>query len=327
MEPFFSTPGTPSEQKPQLPIHLAGISFVSVFILLILLLISLSGFAQQLPSASAFGGLVPADDHYSRLRSVSASPLDNALDALAFPEADFRRKAYLNLKTTYVRVPVSRFALQPYPANSSTQTRTELDLLLQLQARRTAQEIALTDSMANVYYDPLLTNTQDPDWTRNQQSLFYIGRGMGAWFAPEQLPLTSRVLQAVLQDATYYIFSLKADYSRPRPYQLEAGLQPLEMPGHAAYPSGHASASYLHAYLLCLVLPEYKELLLQRAWDMAFSREIRGVHYPSDSEAGKKFAQQFVALLMKDKQFQQDLALMKAEIRKVKQAGEIASRK
>jgi acid phosphatase (class A) len=295
-------------------------------LLAVLLFISLSSFAQQPAGASAWGQLVPVYDHYSQLRSLSTTGSEPAADTVSFPEKEFRRKAYLTLTTTYVRVPVSRFSLSPFPANRSAQTRAELDYLLDLQARRTPEAIALTDSMANVYYDPLVLDATDADWGRNMQSLFYMGQELGNWFSAGKLPTTHRVLQTVMQDATYYIFSLKDQFSRPRPYQLEPGLHPLEAPGHAAYPSGHASAAYLHAYLLSLVLPEYKAHFMQRAYDLAFSREIRGVHYPTDTEAGKKFAQQFMSLLMRDKNFQQDLALMKTEILKSKRAGELARR-
>ena len=54
------------------------------------------------------------------------------------------------------------------------------------------------------------------------------------------------------------------------------------------------------------------------AYDMAFSREILGVHFPSDSEAGRIFARQFVNELLKTKAFIQDLEEVKSEIEAVK---------
>ncbi|WP_299989773.1 phosphatase PAP2 family protein [uncultured Pontibacter sp.] len=249
-----------------------------------------------------------------------------SLDDITFPEADFKRGAYLKLRTVYVDVPVSKFKIKPFPANSSAETRAELDFLLHLQKTRNAEAINRTETMANIYFDPLTTNPADADYTRNINSLFFIGRDLGPWFNAQQLPVTSRVLQQVIQDATYYIFSLKADFSRPRPYQLDSRLENLEAPGHASYPSGHSSTSHVHAYILSHIFPEYKDHFMGVASDMAFSRETRGVHYPSDSEAGKEFAHQFVDELMKSRQFRTDLEAMKAEIVQVRAANQLTKK-
>jgi acid phosphatase (class A) len=260
----------------------------------------------------------PDFDHYEAMRSIDATAKGGELEEISFPAKDFRRGAYLKMRTIYLNLPIESFKVSPYPANSSEQTRAELDFLLELQAKRTSNDAGKTDTMAVVYYDPFTINPADPDYTRNVNSLFYVGRSLGIWFTPEQLPVTSRVLQNVIQDATFYFFSLKAQFNRARPYHLEPRLQNLEAPEHASYPSGHSSASYVHAYLLSYMLPEHKDQLLSNAYDMAFSREIRGVHYPSDSEAGRQFAEQFVAELMKSKNFKADYAAMKAEINTVR---------
>ncbi|PVY41362.1 phosphatase PAP2 family protein [Pontibacter virosus] len=249
-----------------------------------------------------------------------------SLDDITFPEADFKRGAYLKLRTVYVDVPVSKFKLKPFPANSSAETRSELDFLLHLQKTRNAEAVNRTETMANVYFDPFTTNPADADYTRNLSSLFYIGRDLGPWFNPEKLPITSRVLQNVIQDATYYIFSLKADFNRPRPYQLDSRLDNLEAPGHASYPSGDASTSYVHAFILSYIFPEYKDHFAGIASDMAFSRETRGVHYPSDSEAGKEFARQFMDELMESRKFRTDLEAMKAEIIQVRAANQLSKK-
>ncbi|PRY14899.1 acid phosphatase (class A) [Pontibacter ummariensis] len=294
-------------------------SYVPLCLLLVALLTSLASLAQSSRDKSTlFKEVSPASDHYKTISSADATARDADLETIAFPEKDFRRGAYLKMRTVYLDVPVEAFKIQPYPANSSEQTRKELDFLLELQEKRTAEDEARTDTLAIVYHDPFTVNPNDPDYPRNVSSLFYVGRNLGVWFSPEQLPVTSRVLQNVIQDATFYFFSLKAQFNRARPYHLEPRLKNLEAPGHASYPSGHSSASHVHAYLLSNLLPEYREQFLRNAYDLAFSREVRGVHYPSDSEAGRAFAKQFVAELMKSKKFNADYAAMKAEIEEVK---------
>ncbi|MDO6388845.1 phosphatase PAP2 family protein [Pontibacter sp. BT731] len=249
-----------------------------------------------------------------------------SLDDITFPEADFTRGAYLKLRTVYLDVPVRKFRLKPFPANTSAETRAELDFLLYLQKTRNAEAINRTETMASVYFDPLTTNPTDVDYSRNLNSLFYIGRDLGPWFNAEKLPVTSQVLQNVIQDATYYIFSLKKEFNRPRPYQLDSRIENLEAPGHASYPSGHSSTSHVHAYILGHIFPEYQDHFEGVASEMAFSRETRGVHYPSDSEAGKEFARQFVHELMKSRKFRTDLESMKKEIVQVRAAHQLTKK-
>ena len=51
---------------------------------------------------------------------------------------------------------------------------------------------------------------------------------------------------------------------------------------------------------------------------MAHSREIIGVHYPSDSESGRVLAWQLIKRLLADEKFKKDFEAAKEEIRKVK---------
>mgnify|MGYP005749020915 CR=1 FL=1 len=313
------TPTTNHQESP-----VVGMKAVFTFVLLFAAALASQAQTSQQKSIK-YKDISPATNHYSTIAKSSYTPTSGEMESIAFPEKEFRRGAYLRLRTVYLDVPVQAFKVKPYPANSSEQTRKELDFLLELQQKRKASEAALTDTMAVVYYDPHTVNPHDPDYSRNVNSLFYVGRNLGPWFNPQQLPVTNQVLQNVIQDATYYIFSLKAHFNRARPYHLEPRLQHLEAPGHASYPSGHSSAAHVHAYLLSYILPEYKNQFMGNAYDLAFSREIRGVHYPSDSEAGRDFAEQFVSQLLKSKKFKADLEAMKSEIRTVMAENKSAS--
>ena len=62
----------------------------------------------------------------------------------------------------------------------------------------------------------------------------------------------------------------------------------------AAFPSGHATESHLIARLLGIVLPDKhpaRPLLLPLAHRIAINREVMGLHYRSDSEAGELLAE------------------------------------
>jgi len=96
----------------------------------------------------------------------------------------------------------------------------------------------------------------------------------------------------------------KLVFNRERPSQLSpALLPPIEVPGMASFPSGHATESYLIAMCLALVMPAAASTqppptsvptppppppplgspLERMAQRIARNREVLGLHYPSDS--------------------------------------------
>ena len=95
---------------------------------------------------------------------------------------------------------------------------------------------------------------------------------------------------------------------RPRPSQLcPALLPPLAVPGHPAFPSGHATQSMLMALIAGEVMQArngvqgggavWKPLLQQLACRIARNREIAGLHYPSDTRAGFELARKTFNML------------------------------
>jgi len=97
--------------------------------------------------------------------------------------------------------------------------------------------------------------------------------------------LAVRVGQIV---AAYY----KKKYDRTRPSFVCPGLLPaFGPPAHASFPSGHSLQSWLMSLFLQEVLPDYKKELYWLATRVAFNRERAGVHYPSDTAAGKFIAE------------------------------------
>jgi acid phosphatase (class A) len=148
---------------------------------------------------------------------------------------------------------------------------------------------------------------------RFRDNLFHIGHSIGTWFNPKDLPLTADLVAHVWQDASFYIWSMKLKYLRIRPYVIDPRLKNLEDTDWAAYPSGHASNSYVNAYLYQELAPEFADIFLKDAYDMAHSREIIGVHYPSDSESGRIFARQFINKLFQNEKFLKDFEAVKKE--------------
>jgi hypothetical protein len=133
---------------------------------------------------------------------------------------------------------------------------------------------------------------------------------------PGMYPATSLLINisSIVAAVTvlYYKYGVPHIYDpRPRPSQVcPALLPPVPVPGHPSYPSGHAT----EAHLIELVLNDVFSAagnsnradamqydLSALADRIARNREIAGLHYPSDSAAGKKLAQDIHTLLQDPK--------------------------
>jgi acid phosphatase (class A) len=271
----------------------------------------LSNYTQRTPA--------PAKDHYKTLGALSPKP-DAAyawMDTITYPakEVATGTLAATMMRTAYLIEDVPALLnIQPPPANSSQQTRAELKFLMELQEKRTDEEINRYKTLAGIFHSPNNFNPLDPDYDRNYRSLFHIGSPLGAWYSYKNLPLTAKLLSNVYRDATYYFYNLKVKINRPRPYMLEPQLKFLERPPHQSYPSGHSTASYVNAYVMMEIAPELADEFLKMAAEMAYSREVLGVHYPSDSEMGRILARNLVNEFFKKEKFQKDFEAAKKEI-------------
>ena len=83
------------------------------------------------------------------------------------------------------------------------------------------------------------------------------------------------------------VMHFKAKHNRPRPSQIcPALLPPMEVPGHPAYPSGHSTQAHVAALCLTELRPSAGVVMTALAQRVAVNREIAGVHYKQDSDAG-----------------------------------------
>jgi acid phosphatase (class A) len=282
---------------------------------LILLLFTLASAVYGQNGKNHQRALTPARGHYKQLEAFSPEP-ENAnaeIDKQKFITPDETVERRLSLKPVYLTgVTVDDFVIPEVPANSSAQTRAEINYLLALQNSRTEEEVRASLYMADIYYN-LRVNPEDSTYARYRGNLFHIGRSIGSWFNPDDLPVTANLVARVWQDASYFIWSLKFRYARIRPVFIDADIHNLQETDWAAYPSGHAANSYINAYLFQEFAPEFADVFIKDAYDMAHSREIIGVHYPSDSESARIFARQFVNKLFMNPEFLSDFERAKKE--------------
>ncbi|WP_262299508.1 phosphatase PAP2 family protein [Microvirga sesbaniae] len=93
----------------------------------------------------------------------------------------------------------------------------------------------------------------------------------------------------------------KDRFGRARPNQFDPRVRPmLPNPGHSSYPSNHAFQCFSIAYAFSSLLPEHpgSAELFNAAQRVAGNREWAGLHYPSDTQAGKHLARRFLPYLV-----------------------------
>lgn len=261
--------------------------------------------------------LEPISSHYKTLAERKAMSNNTASDTLSFPWIEYSKGGlsyslwggyYLTKQNVY-----SIKQSMSFPANSSEQTRAELDYLLDLQAKRTPKEIERATYLANIGYWPSVLNPTDPDYKQNLKDLFYIASPIGEWFNAQNFPKTAHLLKNALLDARVLEFNLKLHYRRARPYHLESKMQNLQKMGSPSFPSGHTLWAFTQAFLYSEIIPEMRTKFIELADEIRWSREVLGIHYPSDNEASRQISWQVIQSYKKNPEFLKDLAAAKAE--------------
>lgn len=132
---------------------------------------------------------------------------------------------------------------------------------------------------------------------------------MGEWCNAENFPKVSALLQGVMQDMRVMEFSIKYQQLRSRPYHLEPVLQSTGRIKSPAFASGHTLWAFLQAYLWSEIVPEEREAFFSLAEEVRRSREIMGIHYPSDNEAARLVAHKMLSAYFQNRQFKAERPL------------------
>ncbi len=174
----------------------------------------------------------------------------------------------------------AQIVVDPPPDNDSPETAAELDELIRLAATERPNRL---DDILN----------QDRNFPE------YFLRAMAV--TPTSHPATFNLVKAAARVSEMLMAEYKRQFARPRPQQLAPVLlPPVSGTLHPAYPSGHAMMSRLMATCLSDAVPgDYHAVLREIADDISWHREVAGLHYPSDSVAGKSIAEQAHLILLK----------------------------
>nr|WP_299387576.1 phosphatase PAP2 family protein [Allomuricauda sp.] len=266
--------------------------------------------------------LEPVKAHYKTLQQLSAAPKPERadLDKISFPPSDYSSGTLIYTMVTPVYLTPSQVeklknSVQ-FPANSSDQTRAELDFLLEWQKKRTPAQVHRSSNvLAPIGYWPHAAQLQNHNrYEENMQHLFYEGRTvLGDRCTPENYPQTAKLMQGITRDMRIMEFTVKYHLLRARPYHLEPYLQPLARISSPSFASGHTLWAYIQAFAWSELVPAKREAFLNLAYEVGESREIMGIHYPSDEEAARVLAHKMLVSMWENPKFRQDLEKAKAE--------------
>jgi acid phosphatase (class A) len=181
------------------------------------------------------------------------------------------------------------------PEANSDQAKQEIEQMLKLQAHRTADEAK---------------RCQDEE----SFTPFTFSQVLGSWFNPDDLPETAEFLSQVTSQAAAVSATAKDYYNRPRPYAVDARIDPcLGRPESPSYPSGHSTDAMTLALVLSEMFPEHKDALIAQGKQIGDDRVLGGVHYPSDVDAGRILAKAIFAKMMDSPDFKAAMGKAKDE--------------
>ena len=165
----------------------------------------------------------------------------------------------------------------PFPANSSDETKTELEYLVKVTKQSDDADFKFCKLLEHHHYDFLAV----------------AGRKLG-------LNVTAEQIHNWCLDIDPVLFYLKDKFNRPRPYQLADALE-LELypiirtdANSAAYPSGHSLDFLVTLYHFGKMKPEAAEEIDEFYHEIKRVRELSGVHYPSDRKISEYLFKQLV---------------------------------
>ncbi len=186
----------------------------------------------------------------------------------------------------------------PPPAKDSAETKAELDDVMKLMAA--ASEDRKKQAIAD-----------------DEENLAAFIASTSIKVEKDTLPLTTALIQRVIDTEDEVTTPAKKGFGRPRPPVVNEQIKPLiKLSKSGAYPSGHTTNGTAIAIVLAKMLPEKKDEMMARAKDYAWSRIIVGVHYRSDLDAGYASGALIAQALMQNADFQKEFEPAKAELRK-----------
>ena len=166
-------------------------------------------------------------------------------------------------------------------------------------------------------------------WDNEHEDATAFAATIGPEFDLNKLPATAKLLAGVLNDQSIAASTAKEFFRRKVPaaaasvenyheWSCDADVKkPADRPLRS-YPSGHATMGYSVGIVLAALMPEKSQAILARAADYAYSREICGDHYHSDTEASHALGSAVGIMLLRNPALKPQIEAAKAELRAAK---------
>lgn len=180
-----------------------------------------------------------------------------------------------------------------------------------------AEDIADRDAAFRIY--STCTPEQFAGGVAQQRvTIFHLAPSVGPWFRPGKCPKTEAFFKQITEESFLVTRPLKLVWNRPRPHIADPArfskvIEPDPNPS-PTYPSGHATRATLYALILVEIFPEHRDEILNKARESGWLRVQGGVHTPLDIYAGRTLGRAIAQALLRNAEFQRDLAEVKAEI-------------
>lgn len=149
---------------------------------------------------------------------------------------------------------------------------------------------------------------------------------LGLDMSAAQTPHLVTLMRRTMTDAGLATYRAKDHYQRVRPFvdYQEASCDPAGEPRlvkDGSYPSGHSALGWAWALVLAEVAPDRADQILARGRAYGDSRQVCGVHWQSDVEAGRLSGAATVARLHAEPLFLAQVRLAAAEVKATTASG------
>ncbi len=136
-------------------------------------------------------------------------------------------------------------------------------------------------------------------------------------FSETSFPKTFKLLERTLKTSFDAAGDAKEYWKTKRPFLSDKRIKVLIPTSDTpAYPSGHATSSFVVAKVLGLLIPQKAEQFELYAKKTANHRVLVGMHFPHDLNGGRQLGFLIIGGLFQNKDFLSDFAAAKLEIEK-----------
>lgn len=181
-----------------------------------------------------------------------------------------------------------------------------------------AEEIADLNTVRSVVKS---RSPQEINTAKRDEDLSYeiFADAIGPNFQLDSLPKTKALLKNVKKSVADPLDAAKEHWKRLRPYQLDTNIMVPKPEPSFGYPSGHSTHGTINALVLSELFPQKRDAIMDIGRKLGWDRVVLGKHYPTDIFAGRVFGQAIMREMLKNLDFQRDLAEAKKEVAALKQ--------